>query len=141
MGQARVRQSQRHITAQAAVIMSSETHIRSCQHEEVETIPGFMLWELFITIRPVFYEAFQRNRGQKYAHYSEMYVANMCLKIQQMFFPLRQKPLDHKTLADPGFSQPLNSLLKILERLAPVRGSYCTSFLEQNKVNTTPPDT
>lgn len=110
-------------------------------------ISGFMLWELFITIRPVFHKAFQQNGAENYTHYMECHVATTCRGIKRMFFPLPKRSLDHRILDDSGFSQSLYSLLEILERLAPlsfaqghtVQRTDCTFFAEPKGVTIMPP--
>jgi hypothetical protein len=126
--------------------MSSEKQVGSHKHEETEKISGSMLWELFITIRPIFYQSFQQNVAEVYTHCTECQVATTCRGIKRMFFRLPKRSLDHRILDDSGFSRSLYSLLEILENLAPIsfaqghsiQRTDCTSFAEPKVVTIMP---
>lgn len=120
--------------------MGSENHVRFPKHEENEATSGSSLWELFITIRPVFQRAFQKNSAKTSAHHIRR-------GIKKMFSPLPENNPDQKLLNDSQLFQSLCSLLEILERLASARieghtvqRSDCTSVVEQNEVIVMPTD-
>jgi hypothetical protein len=126
--------------------MGPENHVCSYKHEKDEAMSGSSLWELFITIRPVFQTAFQKNGAKNFTHHTQQEDSQIRRGIKKMFSPLPKNSPDHKSLEDPRLFRSLYSLLEILERLASasfakghtIQRSDCTSFLEQYEVTVMP---